>query len=281
MLIRRCHSSSVVCSTLVSQRHARVVHQNVEPLVALDHELHDVFPPCFVGDVLHDEDRITATTADLFDDERSLFGIEIGHCNGGAFFGELESASTSNPTAPPGHVPCLPAHSVHSCVFSRPKIERPRSVVSHLRGGSASAGGCRVRFVFPCFTHTVSSRQPCPRRTADSGVPVIPELRLCPATSQFGRRLRTSIALSSAGVPGENSVHIIPSCERESNIAFAGAVRCRRIPEFRSVSPRTGARHAGAGTRRKCRRRCCENTGKPHATSGIPFSLSNRRIGRD
>jgi len=65
-------------------------------------------------------------------------------------------------------------------------------------------------FFFRAFAQ--SARQPYPRRTGDSGAPVIPELWLCPATSQSVRRLRTSIALSSAGVPGKNSVHTIPPC---------------------------------------------------------------------
>lgn len=62
-----------------------------------------MLPPRFIGDVLFDEDRITATTSDLFDNERSLARIKIGHCNDGTFFGELESASASDSQRTPSY----------------------------------------------------------------------------------------------------------------------------------------------------------------------------------
>lgn len=81
---------------VLRQRDTGVVDQNVKLLVAFDHNPHDVFPPRFIGDVLLDEDCITATTPDLVDNERSLANIKIGHNNGGTFLGELEGAGASD-----------------------------------------------------------------------------------------------------------------------------------------------------------------------------------------
>lgn len=84
---------------------------------------------------------------------------------------------------------------------------------------------------FPCF-HTVGSttlpssdgRLRCP---GDPGASIVSSnLTICATASNFHRavlRRRPGRELRS---------HQFPSCEREWNIAFARARRCRQIPEF-------------------------------------------------